>query len=86
VHQSAENPLTAAMELAASLAASSPTSIRCGLLFVHETRSQDWETAGTIARRIRNEIFESPDLQEGIRAFRERREPKWPSLESGPKQ
>jgi len=50
-------------------------------MFVHETRGKDWETAGAIGRRIRNEVFESPDLHEGIRAFRERRVPKWPSLE-----
>jgi enoyl-CoA hydratase/carnithine racemase len=81
VHEISTTPLQAAKDLAVSLAASSPTSIRQGLLFVHETRSKDWETAGAIARRIRNEIFGSPDLQEGIRAFRERRPPKWPSLE-----
>jgi len=81
VHEIAEVPLQAGMELAASVAAYSPTSIRRGLMFVHETRGKDWETAGAIGRRIRNEVFESPDLHEGIRAFRERRVPKWPSLE-----
>ena len=68
------------MELASSVAAHSPTAIRSGLSFVHQTRGQDWERAGAIARLIRNEVFDSPDFSEGIRAFRERRPPKWPSL------
>ena len=72
------------MDLAASVAAFSPTSIRQGLRFVQETRGKDWETAGAIGRRVRNEVFASPDLQEGIRAFREKRAPKWPSLQSEP--
>lgn len=81
VHEIAPDLDRAAMDSAAFVAAFSPTSIRQGLRFVHETRGKDWETAGTIGRRIRNEVFASPDLREGIRAFREKRAPKWPSLE-----
>lgn len=66
--------------VAESLAAFSPTAIRSGLLFVQETRGTDWQTAGAIARRVRNEVFQSGDFQEGIRAFREKRAPKWPSV------
>ena len=82
VHQIAPNNAgAAARELADSVAGYSPTSIRHGLTFVRETRTRDWESAGAIARRMRNEVFESPDFREGIRAFREKRPPKWPSLE-----
>jgi len=73
VHQIAQDVDRVAMDLAASVAAFSPASIRRGLLFVHETRGKDWETAGAIAARMRNEVFQSPDFQERIRAFRERR-------------
>jgi enoyl-CoA hydratase/carnithine racemase len=50
------------------------------LSFVQEARNKDWETAGLIARRVREEVFQSGDFQEGVRAFREKRKPKWPSL------
>jgi enoyl-CoA hydratase/carnithine racemase len=68
------------VEVAESLAASSPTAIRSGLMFVHETRGRDWQTAGVIAQQVRNEVFRSEDFQEGIRAFREKRTPGWPSI------
>lgn len=70
------------MEVAQQVAENSPTAVRSGLNFVQEVRGKDWEMAGLIARRIREEIFESGDFKEGIRAFREKRKPKWPSLES----
>jgi enoyl-CoA hydratase/carnithine racemase len=36
-----------------------------------------------IARRIRDELFQSGDFQEGVHAFREKRQPKWPSVHEG---
>lgn len=68
-------------ELAAQLAEGSPSAIRSGLNFVQEARGKDWEMAGLIARRVREEVFQTGDFHEGIRAFREKRKPKWPSLE-----
>jgi enoyl-CoA hydratase/carnithine racemase len=68
-------------EVAEHLAVSSPTAIRSGLNFVQETRGADWPTAGLSARRFRNEVFQSPDFQEGLRAFHEKRPPRWPSIE-----
>jgi enoyl-CoA hydratase/carnithine racemase len=67
-------------EVAESLSAFSPTAIRSGLLCVEQTRGTDWKTAGAIAQRARNEVFQSPDFREGIRAFREKRRPRWPSI------
>lgn len=69
------------MEVAQQLAESSPSAIRSGLNFVQEVRGKDWEIAGLIARRVREEVFHTGDFQEGVRAFREKRKPKWPSLE-----
>jgi enoyl-CoA hydratase/carnithine racemase len=69
------------MELAQQLAEASPSAIRAGLNFVQEARGKDWEMAGLIARRVRDEVFQTGDFQEGIRAFREKRKPIWPSLE-----
>jgi enoyl-CoA hydratase/carnithine racemase len=80
VHEITHDLGEVSFELAASIAAFSPTAIRQGMLFVQQTRGKDWVTAGAIGRRMRNEVFESPDFQEGIQAFREKRPPHWPSL------
>jgi enoyl-CoA hydratase/carnithine racemase len=80
VHEIAPDANRRAMEIADGLANSSPTALRSGLDFVQEVRNKDWETAGVIARRIRDELFQSPDFQEGLRSFREKRPPKWPSI------
>jgi enoyl-CoA hydratase/carnithine racemase len=82
VHEISGDANQRALELAESLANSSPSAIRSGLNFVQEVRNKDWETAGLIARRIRDELFQSADFQEGLRAFREKRQPKWPSADN----
>jgi enoyl-CoA hydratase/carnithine racemase len=66
-----------AREIAGAIAESSPTAIRAGLAFVRDARSKSWEEAGDLARRMRNEVFRSADFQEGIRAFQEKRPPRW---------
>jgi enoyl-CoA hydratase/carnithine racemase len=69
-----------AMEVAREIASWSPTSIRSGMTFVQEMRGLTWKDAGEVARRVRNEVFESADFREGVRAFHEKRVAKWPSL------
>jgi enoyl-CoA hydratase/carnithine racemase len=49
--------------------------------FVQGIRGRNWEQASQLARRVRGEVFETPDFQEGLLAFKEKRPPKWPSLE-----
>ena len=66
-----------AQEIAAAVANSSPTAIYAGLAFVRDARGKSWEEAGDLARRMRNEVFRSADFQEGIRAFQEKRQPRW---------
>jgi enoyl-CoA hydratase/carnithine racemase len=58
----------------------SPTAIQNGLSFVQDVRGMDWEESGRVARRVRDRVFASADFQEGLRAFREKRPPRWPSL------
>jgi enoyl-CoA hydratase/carnithine racemase len=80
IHEVAADVEKRAVELATAVAESSPTAVRSGLTFVQEVRGRDWRTAGEIAVRIRDEVFESEDFEEGVNAFREKRAPQWPSL------
>lgn len=68
-----------AQEIAAAVAEASPTAIHAGMAFVRDAGGKGWEEAGELARRMRNEVFRSADFQEGIRAFQEKRSPRWPS-------
>ena len=68
-----------AREVAAGIAKFSPTAIRAGLGFVRAAHGKGWEDAGALARQARNEVFRSADFHEGIKAFQEKREPRWPS-------
>ncbi|HEV3333246.1 MAG TPA: enoyl-CoA hydratase-related protein [Bryobacteraceae bacterium] len=83
VHEVTADLEKRSVDMAAAIAESSPTAIHSGLTFVQEVRGRDWSTAGEIARRIRDEVFESADFAEGVRAFREKRKAEWPSIERG---
>jgi enoyl-CoA hydratase/carnithine racemase len=73
----AESLMPRAREIAGSIAEASPTAIQAGLAFVRDARTKTWEEAGELARRMRNDVFRSADFQEGIRAFQEKRPPRW---------
>lgn len=80
VHEVAEQPAARATEVAETIAEYSQASIRSGIEFVREVQDRGWKHAVEIARLVRKDIFESDDFQEGVRAFREKRKPRWPSL------
>lgn len=69
-----------AAEIAHGLAESSSDAIRTGIGFINESRGLGWTEAGRLALQMRYELFRSPDFHEGVRAFREKRKPVWPSL------
>ncbi|MBV8730750.1 MAG: enoyl-CoA hydratase/isomerase family protein, partial [Acidobacteriia bacterium] len=80
IHEIAPDPRQRAAEIAQAVAAFSPATIRSGLLFSKEVRGKDWPAAGVIARNMRDEVFRSADFDEGLNAFREKRQPRWPSV------
>src|SRR5215469_1212793 len=80
VQEVATSTRARASQIARAVSEFSPTTIRSGLRFALEVRGQDWETAGRIARRMRDQVFASGDFQEGLRAFVEKRTPRWPSV------
>ena len=80
VHEISPNAEARALEAAEIVAGFSPTAIQNGLSFVQEVRGKDWEESGRAARQVRDRVFAGADFQEGFRAFREKRPPRWPSL------
>jgi enoyl-CoA hydratase/carnithine racemase len=50
--------------------------------FVKRMRGMEWKEAGALARQSRSQAFKSADFAEGVRAFQEKRPPRWPSLET----
>ena len=80
VHELADDAPARAVEIAREVAGFSSTAVLCGMSFVQEVRGLNWEEAGAVAREVRNQVFTGEDFQEGIRAFREKRSPRWPSI------
>ncbi|MEO7143036.1 MAG: enoyl-CoA hydratase/isomerase family protein [Bryobacteraceae bacterium] len=68
-----------ALEIAVGLSQSSASAIATGLDFVNRSRTLDSTAAGRLAIQMRAYLFQSPDFAEGVRAFREKRRPRWPS-------
>jgi enoyl-CoA hydratase/carnithine racemase len=70
------------LEIARSIATSSPEAVRLGLYFLQQSQGLRHDEAARLAAELRATIFASDDFAEGVRAFRERRAPRWPSLGS----
>jgi enoyl-CoA hydratase/carnithine racemase len=79
-HEVCDGAPDRACEIARMVAGFSPTAVREGMAFARRVRGLDWQDAGVIARDVRNQVFAGDDFREGIRAFREKRSPRWPSL------
>lgn len=82
VHQVCPPAETAerAHAIARDLAKASPAAIAAGMRYWRESRGLSSEQAGELAATMRKELLAGGDLREGYLAFKEKREPRWPSL------
>lgn len=66
--------------LARKLAKSSPAAIAAGMQYFQGSRRLSWEEAGELAKKLRKQLIQSDDFREGYEAFKQKREPHWPSM------
>ncbi len=69
--------------MAQELAKASPEAIAAGLEYVKQSRGLNLEDAGKVARKLRARVMAGKDFREGVAAFKEKREPRWPSMPPG---
>ncbi len=72
-----------AAAVARDLAWSSPVAISAGLEYVHGARGENWSKQGELAVAQRAKVLQGADFKEGVRAFKEHRAPRWPSMPEG---
>lgn len=65
--------------IAGALAQASTETIQRGMRFVQARRGLGVEASGALALTMREENFKSLDFEEGVKALREKRAPRWPS-------
>lgn len=68
---------SAATELAASIAANAPLTVRAGKAMIRATAGLPPAEAAAVADEIYVPVYASDDAQEGPRAFAEKRPPRW---------
>src|SRR5579883_324495 len=69
-----------ARSTARQISKASPQAVSCGMRYVRDAAGKPWEEAGKLAAVLRSELMDSADFQEGVLAFKQRREPRWPSM------
>jgi enoyl-CoA hydratase/carnithine racemase len=75
--------LDRAKGLAVDLGRTSPAAIRAGMEYVQQSRGLDLGAAGRVSRELRSQLMATDDFKEGYTAFKEKREPRWPSMPNG---
>ena len=70
VHEVTDDPTARALAVARMIADQSSVAIKTGLAFVQEVRGKTWQESARIARRVRNQVFASPEFQKSIQRFR----------------
>lgn len=69
--------------VAREISKASPEAIRLGMAYVQSSRGKSWEEAGGIAATLREACASGRDFPEGVRAFHDHREPRWPGMPEG---
>ena len=67
--------------VARAVSRSSAVALRNGMEYVQKSAGKDWATRGALAAEYRTRVMDGGDFQEGVAAFREQRDPQWPSLQ-----
>lgn len=73
VHRICKSPYDSAFEVARGIAAGSRVAVSSGLGYIQQSRGKSWEESGKIGHLLRNQVMESAEFAEGLRAFREKR-------------
>lgn len=66
--------------IARDLAWASPIAVSAGLQYVRESRGLSADIQGELALALRAKVMGGVDFAEGVRAFKEHREARWPSM------
>jgi enoyl-CoA hydratase/carnithine racemase len=66
--------------VAREIGKSSPLAIASGMQYIRDAEGKAPDEAGQIAATIRARLMASGDFKEGVTAFKEKREPHWPSM------
>ena len=80
----AAETLAAALELAAAVAAQPPEAVRAAVAAVRSAFETPLSEGLLVERGLFRQLFGTPDQQEGMRAFMERRAPRWRAAGSSP--
>jgi enoyl-CoA hydratase/carnithine racemase len=85
VHRICSPPETAghALLVARELAKASPAAVAAGMRYSRESRLKSWDEVGELAGMLRKRLLETGDFREGYAAFKEKRDPRWPSMPHG---
>ena len=70
-----ENLMSAAKEIAGKIASNPPLAVRSLKEGLRRTLDPDWRDTGKWAKDQINELRQTEDSQEGVKAFLEKREP-----------
>ncbi|MER5915266.1 enoyl-CoA hydratase-related protein [Streptomyces sp. NPDC001982] len=73
----AENLVTETQELASTIAANAPLSVRAAKALVYASAEMGWTAALDTGDLIYEKVYLSDDAQEGPQAFKEKRKPVW---------
>ena len=74
--EAADRAKTTARELGKA----SPAAIAAGMQYFHASRGKSSKEAGELAKDLRSHLMKNDDFREGYEAFKQKREPVWPSI------